>query len=60
MDSTTFSRELSKYKIVRLADHTRIRLKTIRVKKLHLWALYFLLDVPFNMTYTVDAFYASI
>lgn len=35
MDSTTFSRELSKYKIVRLADHTRIRLKTIRVKRLH-------------------------
>lgn len=31
MDGATFTRELNKYKIVRLADHTKIRWKTQRV-----------------------------
>ena len=31
MDGATFSRELNKYKVVRLADHTKIRWKTQRV-----------------------------
>ena len=35
MDGATFARELNKYKIVRLADHTKIRWKTQRVRHYH-------------------------
>ena len=32
MDNVTFTRELNKYKVIRLADHTKIRWKTQRVR----------------------------
>lgn len=32
MDAATFARELGKYKVVRLADHIKIRWKTQRVR----------------------------